>query len=188
MNKALVYLSTIGACLLFSVMLLNAAPAVSQPADRQVFLDTVLSIINEAEYTTLITVGEDGFPRARTVKPSGADDDLTIWVATRPQTRKVHQISHNPKVELHYIADDYKSYVSIMGLARLHSSPKVAREHDFFPRALRDKLWPGFPNEYQLFEIKPVWIEALGRGIKPDRYTWKPQSLCIDAAHCPKKP
>src|SRR5450756_2698087 len=51
-------------------------------------------IMQEARYSTLITIGRDGQPQARIVDPFPPDSDLTIWIATNPLTRKAVSYTH----------------------------------------------------------------------------------------------
>ena len=138
-----------------------------------------LSLINEAEYATLISVGKSGFPRARTVKFSHPNNDFVIWIATKSNTRKVIEVRANPKVHVHFIADEYKSYLSLIGTASIHTDAKTIQQHDFFEPKLKAKLWPNFPKEYVLIKIEPLMIEVLGQHVHPERVSWRPQRLCL---------
>ncbi|WP_205001661.1 pyridoxamine 5'-phosphate oxidase family protein [Parashewanella hymeniacidonis] len=141
------------------------------------------SIIQDSVYGSLVSIDKSGYPKSRTVKFSQPNDDFVIWVATKPNTRKVSEINANPKVQFHFIADDYKSYLSIIGKARLHSELETIHQHDFFEPKLRKKLWPDFPKDYVLIRIEPIRVEMLGRKIYPNRVNWKPQHLCLQSNH-----
>ena len=95
---------------LFCLVLFCSAVAAQ---DKTSIRTVANSIISDSEYGMLITVGPQGFPHARTVKFSHPDKDFTLWVATKPNTRKVKEIQANPKVHMHFTADDYKSYVVV---------------------------------------------------------------------------
>lgn len=128
-----------------------------------------------ARYCALITVDEKGQPRARTVDPFPPDKNFSVWIATRPNTRKVAQIAANPKVTLYYFDADERNYVTIMGTARLvtDDATKTAMRRP----ADSDRLYPEFPNDYLLIEVTPDWIEAIVPGYRGDRDTWRPASV-----------
>ncbi|RYV03815.1 hypothetical protein SOPP22_02040 [Shewanella sp. OPT22] len=150
---------------------------------EQKFESAAQSIIQDSEYGSLVSIDKHGFPKSRTVKFSQPNEDFVIWIATKPNTRKVSEINANPKVQFHFIADDYKSYLSIIGKASLHSELETIHQHDFFEPKLRKKLWPDFPKDYVLIRIEPIRVEMLGRKIYPSRVNWKPQHLCLQSNH-----
>jgi general stress protein 26 len=49
---------------------------------------------------------------------------MTVWVMTRDSTRKVEQIRHHPQVTLYFNDDTKMSYLTIMGIARVHTDPE----------------------------------------------------------------
>lgn len=55
-------------------------------------------VMAKARYCALVTIGDDGHPQARVVDPFAPEDDLTVWVATNPLTRKVGQIKRDARV------------------------------------------------------------------------------------------
>lgn len=57
-------------------------------------------VMEKARYCALITIGDDGHPQARVVDPFAPEEDLTVWIATNPVTRKVGQITQDPRVTL----------------------------------------------------------------------------------------
>jgi len=59
----------------------------------------ILAITRHAHLATLATISNDGKPWVRYVIPR-ADDNLTLRIATRVNSRKVAQIQNNPEVHL----------------------------------------------------------------------------------------
>ncbi len=135
-------------------------------------------MIEKVRYCALITVDKHGRPRARSVDPFLPQDDFTVWVATRPVTRKVDQIRNNPHVTLYYFDAEDKNYVTIMGKARLvdERDIKEAKRRD----ADTDRLYPDFPDDYLLIEITPTWLEGIVPGYRGDEKTWQPRAVYFD--------
>ena len=67
-----------------------------------VILGAAREIIRADPDGALITIDAEGQPRARTVTTRPPDADMTIWIATRPDTRKVAQIRNNARVTLYF--------------------------------------------------------------------------------------
>lgn len=119
-----------------------------------------------------VTVDVDGQPRARTMEPFPPEDDWTIWLATKPITRKVMQIQDNGKVTLYFNDDAAMAYVTIMGTATIHddSQSKARKKHRLIP-----VYWPDYPDDYLLISVKPAWLEITTLEIPIDPETWRPQ-------------
>ncbi len=73
-------------------------------------------IINETTYCGLVTIDSLGQPQIRTINPFPVKDDFVIWFATSRTSRKVREITNNPKVCV-YFANHLtaKGYVNING-------------------------------------------------------------------------
>jgi len=126
---------------------------------------------------TLVTVDGSGQPRARTVQVSTPDAEFTLWIATKPNTRKVAQLRANDRVTLHYAKDADGVYVSVMGRATLHDDPEALRNHTFHSEADLAAFWPDYPDDYLLIRIATERVEVLGGGAAPDAVTWAPQGF-----------
>ncbi len=131
-------------------------------------------IMRSAEYCALVTVDANGQPRARTVNPFPVEDDMVVWVATRPVTRKVEQIRANPRVTLYYFDAERLEYVTLMGRARLVDDLEEKRRRR---NLLSYVLYPDWPDDCLLIEVTPEWMEVQGKGVEPDAETWRPQSV-----------
>jgi general stress protein 26 len=135
-------------------------------------VDVAREIMHSARYCALITVDEKGQPRARTVDPFSPQDDFTIWMATRPVTRKVDQISGNDHVTLYYWDHESRSYVTLMGKATLVDDVEVKSR--MRRAADSDRFYPDFPDDYLLIKFVPDYLEAIVPGYRGDRDTWVP--------------
>ncbi len=154
----------------------DLAPASTSLETARVSKENLLSemrqVMKDAGYPALITVDEQGQPRARTVDAFAPDASMTIWVATRPNTRKVAQIQSNSAVTLYYFDASSRSYVTLMGEAELIDDEATKKDK----RRDRDgdRLYPDFPNDYLLIKIKPSYVEALIPSYRGDPHTWAP--------------
>tara|TARA_R110002072_G_scaffold3830_1_gene27228 strand:+ start:1993 stop:2493 length:501 start_codon:yes stop_codon:yes gene_type:complete len=147
------------------------SPAVAFASDAEI-LALARDVIAKVRYGALISVGEQGQPRSRIVDAFPPDDEFVIFVATKPNTRKVKQIRHNPKVSLFYFDPESRNYVSVMGLATLvdEKAIKLAMRRE----ADSDRIYPGFPDDYLLIKIVPSVVEGLLPGYRGDKETWMP--------------
>jgi general stress protein 26 len=157
-----------------------AAPEVErESADREEILSLARETIGQARYCALVTVDASGQPRARTVDPFEPDENFVVWIATRPNTRKVEQIRQHAPVTLYYFDAERRNYVTIMGTGRLVEDVEVKnamrRESD------SDRLYPAFPDDYLLIEVTPGWLEAIVPGYRGDPDSWHPVSVTFDS-------
>ena len=135
--------------------------------------ETAKKVIDNSLSCTLITVDEDGAPRARAMDGFPVEDDFTIWFGTKSNTRKVDQIKNDPRVTLYYLSQDNSGYVVISGKAELVDDPEMKEKY-------WKKEWEQFYSEkekdYLLIKVTPIWLEVLSppHGINNNPDTWKP--------------
>lgn len=164
------------ACL---ALMFSAAAAQDRPlkqSEREKLIAAAREIIATARYCALITLDSSGRAQARTVDPFPPDEDMVIWLATNPRTRKVREIRRNRRVTLYYFDRAAQAYVTIQGIARLVNDPKEKAKHwkeewkDFYPDRAKD---------YLLIVVTPKKLEVVNvsKGILGDRQTWKPPSV-----------
>ena len=146
-------------------------------ADREALLSAARSIIESDQTAALVSVDSDGRPRIRTVNTTKPDSAMSIWIATRPGTRKVDQIRHNPNVALYYNVDNEISYLSIMGTAILHEDLETIQTRNPFGEQWTRQFFPEYPNNMLLIEIQPTWLEVMGHGIAASDTDWRPQAV-----------
>ena len=162
----------LGSLLNLGVLVVLCLPLSLAAEQRSTLLEAARTVIASAGYPALITLDEQGQPRARTVDAFEPDDDFVVWVATRPVTRKVKQIKQHRAVTLYYFSAELSSYVTLMGDASLVSDTVTKRAM----RRVQDheKLYPRFPDDYVLIKVVPKRLEGVLPGFRGDENTWEP--------------
>lgn len=127
----------------------------------------ILAKMDRPTLSVLSTITEDGKPWARYVTPM-ADENLTIWMATFVQSRKVAQIRKNPEIHLTTGVTDMgtaESYLQIQGRAEIltDEASKKAAWNDHLESYFSG---PDDPN-YCVCKITPYRIEYQGMGMVP---------------------
>ena len=146
------------------------------PLGRSQLIAAAREIIASQQYCALITQDQEGRAQVRTVNPFPPEEDMSVWIATSPLTRKVQHIRHDSHVTLYY-ADHAKAtgYVSIKGHALLvdDRAEMIKRK-----RAYWDSAFPGFKN-LVLIKVIPERLEVLNysRGANGDPVTWSAPSV-----------
>ncbi|MEE4301440.1 MAG: pyridoxamine 5'-phosphate oxidase family protein [Pseudomonadales bacterium] len=156
-------------------VVLGTAP--SAYAEDEAVVRAARAIMASDPTPTLISLDARGHPRARTVQVSEPDAGFVLWIATRPNTRKVEQLRSDARVTLHYADDDAGAYLSVMGRATLHDDPATIAAHTFHAAADLAAFWPDYPEDYLLIRVTPDWIEVLGAGAEADPETWRPPAF-----------
>lgn len=135
-------------------------------------------IIESAKYVALITLDAEGHPQARVMDPFPPDENMIIWMATNPQSRKVVQIKSDDRVTLYYFDTAGLGTVSLMGTARLVNDPaeKAKRWKSGW-----EVFYPDRDSSYLLIQVRPEFMEVVSvkHGLQGDPVTWKPQGLAI---------
>jgi general stress protein 26 len=169
-------------CVAAGVLLL-AVPdrlAEAQPAApaRPAIVAAARDIIGKARYATLVTVDRQGQPQARVVDPFAPDEDWSIWFATNPLTRKVAEITAQPRATLLYFDASRSSYVTVVGAARL------VRDEAEKAKRWKDDWKPFYKNanrgdDFLLIKIEPERLELVSPvlGMNNDPANWRPVML-----------
>lgn len=131
-------------------------------------------IMRSAQFCALATVDSEGRPRVRTMSPFPPGEDMAVWFATRPDSRKVEQMRANPNVTLYYFDPGQLEYATIRGRARLVDD---LEEKKRWRKRVSDELYPGWPDDCLLVEVTPERLEVLGRGLSADPDTWTPPGV-----------
>jgi general stress protein 26 len=146
------------------------------PPSRDSLLTVARSIIDSARIATFATLDESGAPRIRPMDPFAPDSDMTIWLGTTPNSRKVVEIAKHPTVAICYLDPRMTGYVTVYGTATLINDPKE--------KANRWKSeWEAFykdrDKDYVLIRVKPTRIELLDfrLGLMADASTWRPLTI-----------
>jgi general stress protein 26 len=151
------------------------AQAASAAPDRATVLEAAKDVMAKAAYCALITVGDEGQPQARVVDPFAPESDLTVWIATKPVTRKVAQIKKNDRVTLFYFDREGMGYVTLIGRAQLVTDAAEKAKH-------WKETWAAFYDDknhgpdYLLIRVKPTHLEMVSyaHGLTGDAKTWRP--------------
>lgn len=164
-----------------------AAPASSQDAkaaaapSRSAILAAAREVMAGARFCTLVTLGLDGHPQARVVDPFAPEQDMTVWVATKPLSRKVAQLRKDPRTTLSCFDARKNAYVTLLGQARLVEEPeeKAKRWKEEWAAFYKDR---NRGDDYLLIRLKPTHLEIVSYadGLVGDDQTWRPVELDID--------
>ena len=151
--------------------------------DAALLLDSADALLSRQPSAGLISVDAAGRPRVRSVgafrrtRSATPRDRFTVFVLTRPSTRKIEQLTRNPAVTLYFDEDDRTSYASIMGRATIHRDPELPRLQEFLDSATVRFFWPDFPRDFVILEVVPDWIEFMGPGLWNDPNNWRPHAV-----------
>jgi len=156
----------------------DTSPGQEATTPKERLLAAAREIIEAARFCDLVTVGEDGRPQARIVDAFAPEADFTVWVATRPATRKVAQIRAHPQATLLWFDRESLSYVELLGDAELVDDPaeKAARWKPEWQPFYADE---NRGEDYLLIRVRPRRLEVVspGRGFESDPDTWLPAAV-----------
>ncbi|WP_439132443.1 pyridoxamine 5'-phosphate oxidase family protein [Polaribacter sp.] len=139
-------------------------------------LEIAREILQASKNCALITVDPAGVAHARTMDPFLPQNDFTIWMATKPQSKKVVQLKNNPKATLYYFDAKTVSYVSLFGEATLINS--AAEKEKYWKEE-----WVNFYNNkttgYILIKFTPKSGTIISEkyNLLGDSITWKAPQL-----------
>ena len=166
----------------YLILLLFLLPGIisCQPKQQNSIELAAREIIKDAGNCALITIDQDGKPRARTMDPFSPDDDFTVWFGTNIKSRKVKQIRNDPRVSVYYFHKPSASYVTISGTA---SVIEGAKEKERYWKNEWAAFYPDYPDGYALIKVTPDQIEVISesRGITGDSITWEPPTIRLDS-------
>jgi general stress protein 26 len=153
---------------------LAQTPGTAAPAPEAI-VGAARDLMQAVRYCAVVSVDAAGQPQARTMDVFPPDENMVVWFATNPKSRKVDQIRKNPRVTVHcYDAHAPElGYVSIQGRARLVTDPaeKQRRWKEGW-----EVHWPNRDEGYLLVVITPERLEMFSpkHGILADAVTWQP--------------
>lgn len=136
-------------------------------------------IMTSAPTCTLITIDEQGRPRARAMDAFPPEDDFTIWFGTNPKSRKVDQIKKNDRVTLYYLDHDDSGYVMIHGKGYIIDDQSEKEKHW---KEEWEAFYPNNQDAFILIKVLPEWMEVISnsRGILGNNETWEPIKVIFD--------
>lgn len=133
-------------------------------------------IIKSSYYCTLITIDEDGQPRARIMEPLEPDNNFEIWLATNPKSRKIKQIDNNSKATINYFNKADLSYISLMGNAFIVDDNEIKAQKW---KQSWEKFYKNQKEDYILIRFIPQTLELISysKGYSGDKRTWAPHKV-----------
>jgi PPOX class probable F420-dependent enzyme len=158
-----------------------ASPArATEPAgpQRPAILKAARELMEKARFCALVTIGEDGYPQARTVDAFAPEEDMTVWIATNAVTRKVAEVGRDPRVTLYYYEPGGPGYVTLQGKATAVRDPaeKAKRWKEDWAAFYREK---NRGDDYVLLRVAPFRLEIVSyaHGLLNDPATWRPLAV-----------
>jgi PPOX class probable F420-dependent enzyme len=154
----------------------SAQRQTSTPPSRAAVIAAATDVMQKARFCTLVTLGDDGSPQARVVDAFAPDSDMTVWIATNPQTRKVGQIRHDARVTLLYFDATRMGYVTVVGRAALVSDSAEKSSH-------WKEEWAGYysnrnhGDDYLLIRVTPLRLEMVSPANGMAGEPWHPVML-----------
>lgn len=127
-----------------------------------------LQTMRAVQYAFLITWSSGAEPHARLMQPFPPEDDLTVWFGASPRSRKVRDVTDNPKVLVTYQHDAESAYLSLYGSAVVVD--------DLAERQRRwMETWSAFfiggptGDDYVLLRVTPYRLELMNfaHGVTP---------------------
>lgn len=155
-------------------------PNMNLAEDRARVLEMARKMIQADPYMTLVTVDEHGQPHARIMEHSPPDENMVIYFSTIPGTRKLEQIRQNPKVTLFFNGPGDFSYLSVIGLATIHTDISTIKEHAWREPAARAQFWPDYPDNFVLVRLQPRWLELVAPQLESRETDWRPQAVVFE--------
>lgn len=135
------------------------------------YLTITEDIVRAAKYSSLITLGANGYVHARVMQHFAPEADLTLWFGASPNSRKAEDIRRDNRVTAIFREDSSPAYAVLAGHAEIVTDLDLRRSH-WFPEW--DAFFPGGPegDDYALIKMTPTRIELLNfaRDVTPVPY------------------
>lgn len=144
-------------------------------------LEVTVAILKAAEYCFLITSAGSGPARARLMMPFDPEEDLTIWMAASPASRKVRELQAASSATLGYPLPQDGAYAALLGTATIEDDLKLRQR---YWRRRFIQFWPDGPegDDYVLIRFVPSCIELMNfaEGVVPEPYGLRAAILTRD--------
>jgi general stress protein 26 len=90
-------------------------------------LSELYELIDDIEIALLTTRRSDGSLVSRPMATQARNEGTDLWFTTDAETAKVHELEHDPNVNLGYYKDGTREFVSVSGYARLSRDRELIR-------------------------------------------------------------
>lgn len=149
----------------------TAARPASAQLSRSELIEAARAVMAAAPYAALATVDAEGRPDVRAMDPIAPDEDMVVWMATNPLSRKVTQLRESPTVALHYLDPNGPGYVTLHGTAKLVDDAEAKQ------RRWKETWTPFYADRGDsvlLIEVTPLWLEVVSvpHGAMGDPTSW----------------
>ena len=144
--------------------------------NRDTLIAAAGNLMKSAGYCALVTLDENGFPNVRTMHPFEPEKDMTVWLGTNSNSRKVNEIKNNPRVALYYFLSNASGYVVLKGIATLTDDPAMTGK---YWKEKWEDYYEDQKKNYMLIKVVPDKIEVVdyNSGITGDSDTWAVPSV-----------
>ena len=145
------------------------------PKDEKI-ISAAREIVESVKYCTLISMGEDGYPNARTMDAFKPDKNWVIWMGTHVETRKVEEIRKNSKISVFYESPGGDGYVLLKGEGHMVNDPESKRQ--YFKKGW-EEFYPGDRKHFILIRFVPAKLDVVSykRGLLGEEKTWAAPSV-----------
>ena len=148
----------------------------SQEYSKKNIIDIANSIINDSHSCVFITLDSNNKPTSRLMDPNIYNNDFEIYLVTNPNSRKVSHIRNDNRITLNFSHNDWGSYVSINGTAKLINELDQKKKYwksDWTP------YYKDLNSDCILIKINPKSLEIVStsNNILSNPLTWEPTTI-----------
>jgi len=68
----------------------------------------------------------------------------------------------------------------VMGIGVVHTDPEHPRVRGRYDSDSVHMVWPDFPRDFVMPEVRARWLEYMGEGVDNHRETWRPQAVSFE--------
>ena len=139
-------------------------------------LNVSRNIIEKSYFATFISINSNRFAKARTIEPISPYNEFIIYFATKPNTRKVEEITKNPKATIHYFDKSQLGYVSMYGKAIVLRNNNLIKKHW---NTAWNKYYPD--NKFVLIKFIPYFLEmvSIQKKLTGNPKNWLPEKVIL---------
>jgi general stress protein 26 len=91
-------------------------------------LEKFYGLIDDLEFAMMTTRRADGHLRARAMATQKHAPGADLWFVTSEGTEKLHDLEHDPHLNLSYFRNSNQQWVSVSGVAHVTRDPRTVRQ------------------------------------------------------------